>query len=136
MNWLLPLPVVVPLASAALIAATDHLVPRSVKEYPPILFAGATSTCSILLLLHTQRRDLLEWHGGWSPRHGIAIGIAFLGEPFGAGAAAFAGVVVTASLVFSWHYMEESPRLYRVLMLVFLAGTSGFALSGDVFNMF
>src|ERR671936_1125860 len=32
--------------------------------------------------------------------------------------------------------MEEAPRLYRVLMLVFLGGLSGFALSGDLFNMF
>ena len=32
--------------------------------------------------------------------------------------------------------MEEAPRLYRVLMLVFLGGMCGFALSADLFNMF
>jgi len=83
-----------------------------------------------------QSHDLVHWHGGWTPRHGVAIGIAFVGEPIGVGFAAFAGVIVTAALVFSWHYMEESPRLYRVLMLVFLAAVSGFALSADLFNMF
>src|SRR5436190_21156190 len=43
---------------------------------------------------------------------------------------------LTVALLFSWHYMEEAPRLYRVLMLVFLGGMCGFALSGDLFNMF
>jgi multicomponent Na+:H+ antiporter subunit D len=136
LSWLLVMPVVVPLAAAALIAAGDHVVPEAVKEYPPMLAAAASAVFSILLLLHVQSRDLVHWHGGWTPRHGVAIGIAFVGEPIGAGAAAFAGVIVTAALVFSWHYMEDSPRLYRVLMLVFLAAVSGFALSADIFNMF
>src|SRR5207245_3230183 len=78
----------------------------------------------------------VHWFGGWHPRHGLAIGIGFVAEPLGAGVAVLAGVLVTAALVFSWHYMEEAPRLYRVLMLIFLGGINGFVLSGDLFNMF
>src|ERR671936_2640367 len=63
-------------------------------------------------------------------------GAAILAAPIGAGMAALAGVLVTAALLFSWHYMQEAPRLYRVLMLLLLAGMSGFSLSADLFNMF
>jgi multicomponent Na+:H+ antiporter subunit D len=136
MNWLLPLPVAVPLAGAAIIAATDHWLPEWVKEYPAMVVSAATTVFSIMVLTHTERTDVLHWHGGWEPRHGVAIGIAFVAEPLGAGMAALACVLVTASLLFSWHYMAEAPRLYRVLMLVLLAGMCGFALSADVFNMF
>jgi multicomponent Na+:H+ antiporter subunit D len=136
MTWLLPLPVAVPLAGAAILAATDHWLPARVKEYPALVVSAATTTFSILVLAHTGRTEMLHWHGGWQPRHGVAIGVAFLAEPIGAGMAALAGVLVTAALLFSWHYMQEAPRLYRVLMLVLLAGMSGFSLSADLFNMF
>jgi multicomponent Na+:H+ antiporter subunit D len=136
MSWLVPLPVAIPLVGAALVAATDHLVPARLKDYPAMVVGATSSVFSAMLLLDSQGRDLLQWQGGWTPRHGVAIGIALVADPLGAGMAAFASVVVTAALVYSWHYMEESPRLHRVLMLVFLAGVSGFALSGDLFNMF
>jgi len=136
LSSLLSLPVVIPLVGAALVAASDHVVPDAVKEVPPMIFAAASTALSLLLLVNAHAYDLLHWHGGWTPRHGVAIGIAFVGDPFGVATAAFAGAMVTAALVYSWRYMEESPRLYRVLMLVFLAGACGFALSGDAFNIF
>jgi multicomponent Na+:H+ antiporter subunit D len=136
MNVVLPLTVAVPLAGAALLAATDQLLPEWVKEYPAMLVAAATSVLTILVLTHTQRTDALHWFGGWQPRHGVSIGIDFATGPLGAGFAALSSVLVTAALVFSWHYMQEAPRLFRVLMLVFCAGMNGFAFSGDLFNMF
>jgi multicomponent Na+:H+ antiporter subunit D len=136
MSALLPFPVALPLVGAALVAATDHLLPRPVRDLPAIAVAAATTALSTLVLVSTGHSTLVHWFGGWHPRHGLALGVGFVAEPFGAGMAALAGVLVMCSLVYSWHYMEEAPRLYRVLMLVFLAGMSGFALSGDLFNMF
>jgi multicomponent Na+:H+ antiporter subunit D len=133
---LLAFPVALPLAAAALIAATDDMLPDAVKEYPAMLAAAATTAISTVLLVRSERGDLVHWFGGWHPRHGLAVGIGFVAGPVGTGMAALVGVLVTASLVFSWHYMEDAPRIYRVLMLVFLGGMSGFALSGDLFNMF
>jgi len=135
MSWLLPLTVAVPFVGAALGVATDHWMPDWVKQFPALICSIATAVLAILALAHSGGSPV-HWFGGWEPRHGIAIGIAFVGEPFGAGMAAFAAVLTTASLAFSWRYMEEAPRLYRVLMLVFLGGMCGFALSGDLFNMF
>jgi multicomponent Na+:H+ antiporter subunit D len=135
MSWLLPLTVAVPFAGAAFGVATDHWMPGWVKQFPALIFAVATTVLAVLAVLDSGDSPI-HWFGGWEPRHGIAIGIAFVGEPLGAAMAAFAGVLVTASLLFSWRYMEEAPRLYRVLMLVFLGGMCGFALSADLFNMF
>jgi len=131
----MPLTVALPFTGAGLGVALDHWMPGWVKQFPALITAAATAVCAILVLVHSGGSPI-HWFGGWQPRHGIAIGIAFVGEPLGAGMAAFIAVLVTASLLFTWQYMEEAPRLYRVLMLVFLGGMCGFALSADLFNMF
>jgi multicomponent Na+:H+ antiporter subunit D len=136
MSTILAFPVAVPLAGAAFVAFTDDWTPKALKEIPAMLIAAATAVFSIIILVRSERMTLVHWFGGWQPRHGLAIGVGFVADPIGAGMAALVGVLVTASLIFSWRYMTDAPRLYRVLMLVFLAGMSGFALSGDLFNMF
>jgi multicomponent Na+:H+ antiporter subunit D len=133
---ILAYPVALPLAGAALVAFTDDWLPKPFKEVPAMLIAAATAAISIVILVRSEHMTLVHWFGGWEPRHGLALGIGFVAEPIGAGMAALVGVLVTSALIFSWRYMAEAPRLYRVLMLVFLAGMSGFALSGDLFNMF
>jgi multicomponent Na+:H+ antiporter subunit D len=135
-SFLIAFPVALPLVGAAFVAFTDDWTPRAVKDFPAIAIAAATTAISTILLIRSERATLVHWFGGWEPRHGLALGIGFVVEPLGAGMAALAGVLVTSSLIYSWHYLEEAPRLYRVLMLVFLGGMSGFALSGDLFNMF
>jgi multicomponent Na+:H+ antiporter subunit D len=136
MSTLLAFPVALPLAGATLVALTGDWTPNRFKDYPAIAAAAATMIVSIVILARSEDDTLVHWFGGWEPRDGLALGIGFVAEPIGAGIAALVGVLVTSSLVYSWHYMAEAPRLYRVLMLVFLGGMSGFALSGDLFNMF
>jgi multicomponent Na+:H+ antiporter subunit D len=79
---------------------------------------------------------LVYWFGGWGPRQGIALGISFAIDPIGAGLAALAGLLVLAGLLFSSKYFDTIGNLYHVLMLVFLAAMCGFALTGDLFNLF
>jgi multicomponent Na+:H+ antiporter subunit D len=79
---------------------------------------------------------VLHWFGGWRPRSGVAVGIAFTADPLGAGLAAFASLLVLLSLVYSTTYLSDASRQYDVLLLVFGAAMSGFALTGDLFNMF
>jgi len=91
---------------------------------------------SLLLVFHASDHRLAYWFGGWRARHGLALGVSFTVDPVAAGFAALAATLMTASLVFSWRYFDEVGTLFHVLMLVFLAGMCGFALSGDLFNMF
>src|SRR5919201_1694243 len=136
MDVLVPLPVAIPLVAAAFLTATGHFLGRRADDLVGIATAAAVTVISTLLILRSLDHDLVYWFGGWTPRHGIALGVAFDVEPISAGLAALAGALMTASFVFAWRYFDEVGTLFHVLMLVFLAAMSGFALSGDLFNMF
>jgi multicomponent Na+:H+ antiporter subunit D len=136
MSWLLPLPTTIPLLGAAAIAVSDHVAPRRVKNAIALAAAGASLGFSLAIMLRTERGDLLHWFGGWKPRGDVAIGIGFVADPFGAGMAALASGLVLLALAYSWTYMRESSLHFDILMLVFCAGMTGFALTGDLFNMF
>ena len=136
MDVLVPLPVAVPLLTAAALTASGHFLGRRADDLAGIAAAAATTVISTLLVLRSLHHDLVYWFGGWRPRAGLALGIAFDVEPLGAMLAALAGALMTASFVFAWRYFDEVGTLFHVLMLVFLGAMCGFALSGDVFNMF
>jgi multicomponent Na+:H+ antiporter subunit D len=136
MDVLTPLPVAIPLLTAAALTAGGHFLGKSVDDVAGIAAAAATTVISTLLIFHSLDHNLIYWFGGWKPRDGIALGIAFDVEPLGAALAALAGALMTASFVFAWRYFDEVGTLFHVLMLVFLAAMCGFALSGDLFNMF
>jgi multicomponent Na+:H+ antiporter subunit D len=135
-SWLLPLPAVVPLLGAALVTATGHLLPRRARDGLALAAALTATVSAVLVLLQAERGTALHWFGGWRPSGGVALGIAFTAEPLGAGLAALACALVTLALVYSWTYMREAARLYDVLMLCFCGAMAGFALTGDIFNMF
>ena len=136
MEILVPLPVAIPLLTAAVLAASGHFLGRRVDDVIGIAAAAATTVVSSLLVFRSLDHDLVYWFGGWTPRHGIALGIAFDVEPLSAAIAAFAAFLTTASFVYAWRYFDEAGTLFHVLMLCFLGAMSGFTLSGDLFNMF
>jgi multicomponent Na+:H+ antiporter subunit D len=133
---LVPLVVAVPLLVAALIAAGGHAVPVHVCNVVATAVAAAVTVLATILIFRSANHDLVYWFGGWRPRHGIAVGISFTVDPFGAGLAALAGALMTAALVFSYHYFEDVGYLFYTLMLVFLGALVGFAITGDLFNLF
>ena len=136
MDVLVPLPVAIPLVAAAGLTATGHFLGRRADDLVGIATAASATVISTLLILRSLDHDLVYWFGGWTPRHGIELGVAFDVEPLSAGLAALAGALMTASFVFAWRYFDEVGTLFHVLMLIFLSAMSGFALSGDLFNMF
>src|SRR5919201_1364959 len=51
--------------------------------------------------------------------------------------AALAAFLVALSFVYGWHYFDElGQTLFHALTLIFLAAMVGFALTGDLFNLF
>ncbi len=131
-----PLPVVLPLLVAAGMTAAGRRLSRRAADLTSILTAGATTALCAGLVVQSAHHYVVYWFGGWKPEHGIALGIAFVVGPFGAGLAGLAALLITLAHVYSWRYFEAVGTLYHVLMLVFLAAMAGFCLSGDVFNMF
>jgi multicomponent Na+:H+ antiporter subunit D len=135
-NTLLPLTVAIPLLTAAFVVGTVHLLPRRAHD---VLAIGATaSVCALgfVLLFRTERADVIEWFGGWRPRGGVAIGVDFAADPFAAGMVALAGGLVLLALVYSWSYVTEAGGFVDALVLVCCGAMCGFALSGDLFNLF
>jgi multicomponent Na+:H+ antiporter subunit D len=129
------LPVAVPMLVAPLIVVIRRWSPRIVTDLLAVATGLAVATLCVILVVHSAQRPFAYWMGGWHPAHLVTIGIGLAIDPLGAGLAAFAAVLVTAALLYSWRYFEAAGGLYQALMLVFLAAMAGFALTGDVFNM-
>ena len=136
MDVLVPLPVALPLLAAAALAAVGHFVPAWFGDLVAAVVSVAVTVIAVVLLTRTGRHDVVYWFGGWRPSHGVALGIAFDVDGAGAALGAVAGLLMTASIVFSWRYFDETGPLFHVLLLVFLGAVEGFALSGDLFNLF
>ena len=136
MSWIPPLLVAIPLLAAAVTAGLDHVTPRPVQHALVIAASAATTAFAFVLLVHAESREVVHWFGGWQPHGGIAIGIDFAVGPLSAGMCAVIGLVVTLSLLYSLTFLREAARLYDALMLVALGAMCGFAMSGDLFNLF
>jgi multicomponent Na+:H+ antiporter subunit D len=136
MASLAPLPVTVPLLVAALLLGLGKWLPKGTGSIVAIATAVSVTVIAGLLTAATAAAPLVYWFGAWHPSGGIAIGIAFTVDPFGAGLAAFVALLSAASAVFAWGYFDEVGVLFHVLLLTFLAAMAGFCLSGDIFNLF
>jgi multicomponent Na+:H+ antiporter subunit D len=137
-DQLLALVVVVPLLAAAAISAAGPLFGRR-RRVLDAAAIGVAATVAVLLLIimfRTAAGDQVYWFGGFRPSRGIAIGIDFEAGPLSAGLASLAAVLVTAAMTFSWRYFERVATYFHVLMLIFLAGITGFCLTGDIFDLF
>jgi len=130
------LPVALPLLVAAGLAATQSVARRRVGDAVALGATVAVTAMCAILVVRTGGSDVVTWFGGWRPNHGVALGIAFVIDPLGAALATFVGLLTVAALVFSWRHFPSVGHVFYALLLVFLAAMVGFALSGDLFNMF
>jgi multicomponent Na+:H+ antiporter subunit D len=134
---LAPMPVIVPLILAAALAAGNGRLPRALTDAAALGCALAVTVICVLLLVHVgERSTTVYWFGGFHPRHGVAVGVAFAIDRLGASMAALVGAMVFAALLYSVRYFDEVGSLFAALMLVFLAAMCGFCLTGDLFNLF
>ncbi len=137
MSALPALAVVVPVLVAVGIAAFASLLPRRLVEPISVLAALASTVMCLVLLVDVRGGRTVYWFSGWLPTRGLALGISFAVDSFGAGMASLAAFLVTAALLFSVRYFEETvEHRFDVLMLLFGGAMVGFALTGDLFNVF
>lgn len=128
------LAIVVPLAGATAVMASGPWLGRRLRDAVGIVVAVAT--LALTLPLAATDHLVVSWTAGWRPVDGLAIGIPLTVDPLGAGIALLAALLASAALTFSWRYFEKVGVLYHTLMLLFLGGMVGFALTGDLFNLF
>ncbi|HEY6693945.1 MAG TPA: proton-conducting transporter membrane subunit [Solirubrobacteraceae bacterium] len=137
---LAPLAVAGPFGLAALLAARLP-VPFQRRHAELVAAAGALLVGVLCLLLLREALDsegpVVSRLGGWEPRPGgVVVGINFAFDPLGAALALLACVLVGTALVFAWHFFEAVGPTFHALILIFLGALTGFALTGDLFNMF
>jgi multicomponent Na+:H+ antiporter subunit D len=132
----IPASVAVPLAGAALMAGFSRLLPRWARDLIAIAVALATTTLTLVLMAASAGRPMIYWFSGWRPSAGTVIGIDYAVGPLGAGMASLAGLLVSAALVYCWRYFDSARGRHHALVLIFLAGSVDFCLTGDLFNLF
>ena len=137
---LAPLAVAGPFLLAALLAARLPF-PFQRRHAELVAAAGALLVGVLCLLLLREALDsegpVVSRIGGWEPRPGgVVVGINLAFDPLGAALALLAAVLVGTALVFAWRFFDAVGPTFHALILVFLGALSGFALTGDLFNMF
>ena len=133
---LVPLPVVMPLAAAAILLAVGHRLPARLPDVVALVVALGVAGLGITLTLASRHGVLVYWFGGWTPRPEAVLGIAFAVDPASAAFASFVALLFAATFVFAWGYFDEVHATFHVLMLLFLAAMQGFCLTRDLFNLF
>ena len=131
-----PLLVAGPLLAATVLAASGRFLPRLVIDAASILSCLLVLAGSVMLLVTTDSRRVVSWLGGYSPVHGSSVGVVFVVDRVGAGLATLIAALVTAALIYTWRYFDEVEGYFHALLLLFLAGMVGFALTGDLFDAF
>ncbi|MFI8521852.1 complex I subunit 5 family protein [Streptomyces sp. NPDC085481] len=140
---LLPLAVACPLLAAAVLAVLGRWLPRTGTDALATACAAGQLLLTLWLACGTGSRGLtVSWAGGWTPVGGRSVGIVLAADGLGLGLAVLVAVLVLAALGYSWRYFEEPERArghgggFPALLLLFEAGATGFALTGDLFNAF
>ena len=132
----IPASVVVPLGAAALMAGFSRFLPRRARDLIAIAVAVATTTLTLILMAASAGHPMIYWFSGWRPAAGMVIGIDYAVGPLGAGMASLAGLLASAALVYCLRYFDSARGRHHALVLIFLAASVDFCLTGDLFNLF
>jgi multicomponent Na+:H+ antiporter subunit D len=127
--------VLIPFVAGPVLVAVGFFAPRWFNDAVGAVSALAVTAICALLARQAGSYPFAYWMGGFSPKHGVTIGISLSIDTLGAGLAAFAALLATAALVYSLRYFDEIEGLFNGLMLLFMAGMVGFCLTGDLFNL-
>lgn len=133
---LLPLAVAIPMLGAAAMLALGRHVARLVRDLFAIAIAAGVTGLSGYFLAVASSGRIVNWVATWTPIHHRSVGIVLEVDPMGAGIALLAAGLVTCALIFSVRYLESDTGHFHLLVLCFLAGMEGFALTGDLFDLF
>lgn len=134
---LIPLPIAIPLISAAFLALAGQRIGRRYSDLIAILTAAGSLGITIAILRGTWLQPLVYWLGNWWPRAGnVVLGICLSVDAIGASLAVMTTLLTTAALIFSWKIFEDTENHFQPLMLIFMAAMCGFSYTGDLFNLF
>lgn len=132
-DWLVVLPVAIPMATGALLVMVRH----GVRHHPLIAALGLIALLAVdLALLGRVLREgpVVMMMGSWLPPFGIAFQADLLGTTL-ATVSALVGLCVAVFAGPTINTHERRYGFYPFLMLL-LAGVTGAFLTGDIFNLY
>lgn len=121
---------------ACVLLSVGRVLPRRSTDVLSIGAALVAVVFEASMLVTASHRRLVYWMGAWPFRDGRGVGIALVGDEVSVGIALLASSLMLAALLFSWRYFEAETVHFHGLMVLFLAGMTGFSFAGDVFTMF
>ena len=133
---LAPIAIAIPIVMACVLLVAGRRLPRLAVDVIAIATALAMASLLAYLLAAAASGRIVTWAAGWTPRHGYSVGIVLVIDPLSAGIALLACCLMAIALLFSVRYLDAVEAHYHCLMLLFLAGMVGLALTGDLFDMF
>jgi len=128
--------VISPLVGAALCLIVGRWAPRAVGYFALGVFTLVSVAAGFITYTVSAVGSFSYHMGGWQPPWGIELRF----DEFSVSIAVIC-LVGWLALMFSLHYVNHAvpePRIpyYYALFLLCLGGMNGFAVTGDVFNMF
>jgi multicomponent Na+:H+ antiporter subunit D len=136
MQALLPLLLATPVAAACVLLAAGRFLPRWAVDGIATLGTVLGAVLAWLLIRATGEGRVVTWAGGWQPKPRLTVGIVLVADRTNAGIVLLISVLATCALLFGWRYFDSVHAHYHALILLFVSGMTGFALTGDLFDMF
>jgi multicomponent Na+:H+ antiporter subunit D len=131
-----PLAVALPIVAACVLLVIGRVLPRVAVDIAAIAIVVAEVGLLAAILSFTSGGRLVTWVANWNPHHGYSVGIVLVVDELGAGIALLAASLTAIALLYSARYFESVQAHYHCLLLLFLSGMVGLALTADLFNMF
>jgi multicomponent Na+:H+ antiporter subunit D len=137
MNPVIPILVLVPLASAFLIMLLGRLF-RNVSSYFTPVVMLFLLVAGLYSLMITGPEIAVYKVGGWEPVNNIPIGIYMVLDGYSAIMLCIISAIGFLSSVYSISYMNRytGENYYYALFCLMVAGMNGVVLSGDLFNLY
>ncbi len=135
MNSLIPLFIIIPLATAFIIPIIGKLTNYFAKTITPIILL-VLCFLSVSLLLCSKNESYVI--GGWQPVDNIPIGIYLVLDGFSKLILCIISIIGFLVSFYSISYISKytSENNFYALFCLMIAGMNGVVLSGDIFNIF
>ncbi len=137
MNSLIPIFVIVPLATAFLIMILGKFIKGFQKTITPLVLLFLT-ILSFYCLFNNHSNSYTYAIGGWEPIENIPIAIYFVMDGFSLIILCIISLIGFLASFYSISYIAKftSENNFYSLLCLMITGMNGVVLSGDLFNLF
>jgi len=122
-----PIPVLLPLLMAAILAIVHRRVPPAFASLVAVVTSIAVACVAVAMLVYSRDEPILV---------SAFAGFIFVIDNVSAMLVLLAAILTTASLIYSSCYFDTSNTFYHALMLVFLGAMCGVSETGNLLNLF